>query len=253
MLVPAVAAGLVIVVSGVLYLSAGQTGALTSGFDTGNPPLTGAQHLANLWGIPSIWFGVFGPSGLGWLDTVPPATVTVAGFGVFAAAVFIGIHRLRPRRAVALALAFAALWAMPFVLLAQSRAMVGTQVQSRYLLPLMILLLGVASLAPRIASAWSGPRLVVAGLALTLAMSLSLHDNIRRYTVGVDSNAIDPGLAAEWWWSAAPSPLTIWLVGTAAFAAVFAILWMLLRRIDEPDDIAIDAIEPMTQAAQSPR
>jgi hypothetical protein len=144
------------------------------------------------------------------------------------------------------------------VLLAQSRAVVGTHVQSRYLLPLIVLLLGVASLSPRIMSAWRGPRLLVAGLALTAAMSMALHDNIRRYTVGVDSSAVDPGLDAEWWWSAAPSPLTIWLVGSVAFAAVFAMLWLLLRRIDDPDDIEFETAQPepaarLVERTQTPR
>lgn len=248
MIVPAVSAVLVIVVAAAFYLAAGQSGTLASGLPTENPPLSGAQHLANLVGVPILWFGAFGASGLGWLDTLPPAAVTVPAFGVFAAAVFIGIHRLKPRRAIAVALAFAALWAVPFVLLAQSRAVVGTHVQSRYLLPLIVLLLGVASLAPRILSAWRGPRLLVAGAALSMAMSLALHDNIRRYTVGVDSNAVDPGLGAEWWWSAAPSPLTIWLVGSVAFTAVFAMLWILLRRIDDGDDMAAEPMKTVEPA-----
>ena len=229
MLIPGLAAALVVVVGVLFYLSAGQSSALASGLPTQNPPLTGAQHLANLLGVPILWMGAFGSSGLGWLDTVPPQAVTALAFGVFAATIFVGIRRLAVRRAVAVAFAFAALWLVPFALLAQSRAVVGTEVQSRYLLPLMIILVGVASLLPRVSAEWRGPRALVAGGALAVAMSLALHANIRRYTVGVESNAIDPGLSAEWWWAAGPSPLVVWLVGTAAFAAVFVLLWLVIR------------------------
>lgn len=230
LLVPAITAGLVVLVGGVLYLSAGQAGALASGLPTDNPPLTGAQHLANLLGVPILWWGAFGPSGLGWLDTVPPATVSILTFAAFAAAIFLGIHRLTRRRALAVTLAFAALWLVPFVMLAQARAVVGSEVQSRYLLPLMIILVAVASKLPGITAQWRGPRIVVAGAALAIAMSVALHANIRRYTTGADSNAVDPGLGAEWWWAASPPPLIIWVVGSLAFATVFVLLALVVRQ-----------------------
>ena len=247
-LVPAIAAGLVLIVSAVFYLSAGQAGAVVSGLPTDNPPLTGSQHLANLLGVPILWWGAFGSSGLGWLDTVPPATVNVLAFAVFAAAVFIGIHRLSWRRATAVGLAFAAVWLVPFVLLAQSRAVVGTEVQSRYLLPLLVIVVGTASLSPRIVGAWRGPRSIVAGAALSVAMSIALHANIRRYTVGAESNAVDPGAGAEWWWTVGPSPLGIWVIGSLAFAAVFVLLCSSLRELDRHEAgrgwSAATAVEP---------
>ncbi|WP_194397787.1 DUF2142 domain-containing protein [Microbacterium atlanticum] len=231
--VPAIAAALIVVTAAAFYFTSGQGGVLASGLPNENPPLSGSQHLSNLLELPQLFTGAFGAVGLGWLDTQLPASVHVLAFGVFCAAVFIGIHRVRPRRAVALALAAAALWAVPLVLLAQSRSIVGTTVQSRYVLPLMIILVGVATLAPRIVQAWRGPRSFVAALALAFAMSLALHDNIRRYTVGQDSNALDPGAGAEWWWSAAPSPLVVWLGGSAAFAAALGLLWLVVARLDD--------------------
>ncbi|MFK4805831.1 DUF2142 domain-containing protein [Microbacterium sp. ZW CA_36] len=241
LLVPAITAGLVVAISGIFYLMAGQAGALASGLPNQNPPLTGAQHMANLLGVPILWWGAFGPSGLGWLDTVPPAAVGTLAFAVFAAAVFIGIHRLGVRRGAALGLAFAAVWLVPFVMLTQSRALVGTEVQSRYLLPLLLILVAVASLSPRIVGSWNGPRAVVAGTALTVAMSIALHANIRRYTTGTDSMAVDPGLGAQWWWQAAPSPIAVWLIGSAAFAAMCVLLILTLRRVDVPAEEAVTA------------
>jgi len=228
-LVPGISAGLVVLVSALFFLSAGQSGAISTGLPTDNPPLTLGQHVSNLLGIPVLWFGAFGSSGLGWLDTIPPAVVSTLAFGVFAAAIFVGIRRLGVRRGVALAAAFAALWVVPFFLLAQSHATVGSEVQSRYLLPLMLILVGVASASPRTAAEWRGPRSLVAGGALAVAAAVALHTNIRRYTVGVESNAIDPGVDAEWWWTGVPSPLAVWLIGSLAFAAVFVLLWLCLK------------------------
>lgn len=231
--VPAIAAVAVVVMSAAFYLTSGQGGVLASGLPNENPPLSGSQHLSNLLELPELFLGAFGSTGLGWLDTRLPASVHVLGFGVFCAAIFVGIHRLSTRRAIALVMAGAAVWAVPLVLLAQSRSLVGATVQSRYVLPLLIILVAVASLSPRILSAWRGPRSLVAALALAFAMSLALHDNIRRYTVGQDSNALDPGADAEWWWSAAPSPLMVWLIGSAAFAAALALMWVVLRRLED--------------------
>ena len=246
--VPAISAGLVVICSVLLYLTAGQSRALTAGLPTQNPPLTGAQHLANLLGVPTLWYGAFGSTGLGWLDTVPPAAVTVLAFGVFAAAIFVGIRRLSVRRALGVSIAFAALWLVPFILLAQSRAVVGTEVQSRYLLPLMIILVGVASASSRVAAEWRGPRALVAGGALSLAASIALHANIRRYTVGVESNAVDPGLAAEWWWNVGPSPMTVWLIGSVAFASMFVLLWLSLRQAPTGADAVSDVGESSADA-----
>lgn len=251
MIVPGIAAGLVILISLAFYLTAGQSGTVVSGLPNENPPLTGGQLFANLLGVPSLWWGAFGGNGLGWLDTVPPMMVPVLAFGVFAAAIFIGIHHLTVRRGIAVAMAFGALWLVPFVLLYQSRAVVGTEVQSRYLLPLIIVLLGVASLMRRADREWGGPRLLVAGLSLTAAMSLALHFNIRRYTVGAESAAIDPGAGAEWWWTGVPSPMAVWIIGSLSFAGVFVVLWLLTHRETQLDGLsAVGAPSTDTPALQ---
>ncbi|QIG38317.1 DUF2142 domain-containing protein [Microbacterium sp. 4R-513] len=253
LLVPLASAALVVIVSIAFFLTSGQSDVVSSGLPNENPPLSLTQQLANIVGIPILWLDAFGGSGLGWLDTAVPAVVTVLGFGAFCGAIFVGIHRVGLRRAIALTLAFAALWLVPFVLFNQSHASVGSIVQSRYLLPLMIILVGVASLAPRILHSWRGTRMLVAGAALSLAMAVALHYNIRRYTVGADSNAVDPGRDAEWWWATAPSPLAIWVIGSLAFAAVFVVLWFVLREVSDQPDIDETVAVPTTDTEASPK
>lgn len=227
-----VTAGVIACIAITFYLSSGQSGSLSSGLPSDAPALTRAQQLANLFGVPILWFGAFGASGLGWLDTVMPAAVSVLGLSAAAGAIFIGIRRPSWQRGVAVLLAFAALWAVPFVMLSQSHAVVGEIVQSRYILPLIIILLGVATAGVDAVRDWSGTRSAVIALILAFTTALSLHDNIRRYTFGADANAIDPGANAEWWWRDVPSPGTVWIVGSVAFAAALGLLWWRLSVVE---------------------
>jgi hypothetical protein len=222
--IPAAFGAGVVIVSALLYLSAGQGGSVTDGLNTELPPLTPGQHLYNLLGVPQLWVGAFGAWGLGWLDTEMPATVWVGVTAVVAGAVFVGIRSLTPRRALTLGLAVAAAWGVPFVLQAQARMTVGSYVQPRYILPLLIILVGVATAAVAAERWWTPPRRWVAVAVLAVGAAIALHTNIRRYTTGLDVISVDPGARAEWWWPVAPSPAMIFLVGAVAFAVALTLL-----------------------------
>lgn len=225
-----VVAGVVVAATSLgLYSVAGQGTAVVAGLTPDAPPLTPSQHASNLLNIPFLWTGAFGTWGLGWLDTHLPAVVSTLSLAVAFGIVFIGIRRLSVRRTIALLLVFAALWVVPFALLAQSNALIGEQVQPRYVLPLLVILLGVASASENTWRWWRGPRAVVAASALATAAAIALHDNIRRYTTGLDDQALDPGASAEWWWNGAPSPLAVWVIGSAAFAVALGLLVVTLR------------------------
>lgn len=225
-----ISAGIIALLSAAFYLTARQGGAVVSGLDGGSPALSAQQIISNFLEVPSLWVGALGGWALGWIDTNLPSVVEVLTMSVFAGALFVGLRRASARRTVAVALALAAIWLVPFFLLYQSRTVVGDLVQPRYILPLMVILIGVASLRVDAERAWSGPRLWLGGVALTIAYGVSLHTNIQRYTTGADQLSVDPGADAEWWWSHAPSPLATWVVGTIAFAAIFGIIHLLLPR-----------------------
>ncbi|KQZ82068.1 hypothetical protein ASD56_14355 [Microbacterium sp. Root166] len=229
-LIPAVTGGIIVLVSAVFYLNAAQGGAVVTGMTEGNPPLTGGQLLSNLLEIPSLWIGAVGGWHLGWLDTRLPATVPILVMVVVAGALFVGIRRLDLRRLVALLLVLASLWVVPFVLLYQSRVVVGTIIQPRYLLPLLVIAIGVASLRRDAESSWNGGRLGLAAAALTVAFTVSLQFNIQRYTTGTDESSLDPGANAEWWWNGAPSPAFVWVLGSLAFAGMLALFALALPR-----------------------
>lgn len=243
LLVPLIGAGLIAIISVAFYLTSGQSGAALTGLEGDRSPLTPGQHLTNFLGVPGLWVGALGKWGLGWLDTIPPDGVWVLSFAVFAGALFVGIHAMRGRRVLAVLLALAGMWLVPFALLAQSNAVIGTEVQPRYILPVMIIMIGVASMRPDAAAAWFGMRYVLAGTALVISFAVSLYYDIRRYTTGLDGTAINLSRNVEWWWPSAPSPMAVWVVGSLAFAVMLVLFWVVVRA-----DVALDRRVPADRA-----
>lgn len=227
LLVPLITAGAVIVTAAAFYLSSGQSQAVVSGLPSARDLLTFGQLAKNALEVPALWIGALGGWGLGWLDTTIPTIVTFGSLAVACGAVFIGMKSFTWRRAVAFGLAALALWAVPFVLLAQSRALVGEIVQPRYILPLLIILIGVVSASPASRLWWRGPRAYVAAAVLAFGAAVAMHVNIQRYTTGVDVAAVDPGARAEWWWVLPASPLAVWIIGSVAFGLALALIaWL---------------------------
>lgn len=230
-LVPLIASAAIVILSVAFYLSAWQGSSIVGGLDGDRLPLSGAQHLSNFLSAPSLWSGALGGWGLGWLDTPMPAAVTVLTGAVYWGAIFVGLGRATVRRGIAVALAIGAMWLVPVVLLGQSRMLVGELIQPRYLLPLMIITIGVASVRFDADRAWKGVRIILAGAALTFAFAVSLHFNMQRYTTGTDQLTVIPGTNGEWWWAYAPSPAIVWIGGTLAFAGLFVGFWLILPRM----------------------
>ena len=228
-LVPILTAVAIVIVSAAFYLGAKQGGAAFGGLDPAQNSLTVAQHISNLLEIPSLWTGALGQSNLGWFDTRMPAAVWVLTTAVFAGALFIGIRRPTRRRMIAVVLALLAMWLVPFVMLAQSNALVGATVQPRYLLPLLLIVAGVATLRPDAERAWDALRYAFASACLWIAATIAMHQNIARYTSGSDGDSVDPGASAAWWWPGAPSPLVVWLGGSLAFAGMLVAIWLVKR------------------------
>ena len=247
-IIPLVAMGISLVIAFLLYRTAQQGDALSDGLASATPPLTTRQLIENVLQLPSLFSGVNPGWGLGWLDTNLPASVWVAVIAVMGAATMIGLRRVDWRRATALLLVAVALCAMPLYLLAQTHALVGTQVQPRYLLPLLIIFFGLAAATSGAAGEWRGPRQWILSTVVVFVMCISLHVNLRRYTTGVDDAALDPGRGAEWWWVGAPSPLAVWMIGSLALAGLLALLALRNRG----DAVGVDGDREREEASPSP-
>jgi hypothetical protein len=204
------------------HASAGGSGSAESTVQV----LDGFGLLAyNVLNVPSLWTGVFGGWGLGWLDTPMPAIVLVSCLGVFFAVGFLGLTRMSGRKLfVVIGVAFV-LWALPTYVLTTGGHIVGSGVQPRYILPLIVLLGGLIVLQPRARGIeFHRAQVVVLILALAGANFVAMHMNIRRYVTGNDEPGWNLDEGAEWAWGGPFSPSFVWVVGSAAFAGLLVVL-----------------------------
>ena len=230
-----------LVACGIFYLSSTQGTSAINGF--GNPvtavggfggqienvstdtPSTVALLAFNVLNAPMLWEGAFGSWGLGWLDTDLPSIVYLGSLAAFVAIAFIGFGNLNKRKMLALIGIGLALWVLPVYVLTKGGSHIGTEVQPRYLLPLIILFAGVLLVKVREEELrlTRGQAYLVA-IALSIANFVSLHFNMRRYITGIDSMGWNLNHAVEWWWSGFIPPMAVLLIGSIAFAAVAVIV-----------------------------
>jgi hypothetical protein len=229
--IPAVGA---VLAAGWLFFQRGALGVLTEGIGEDGEAFDWRLLWHNFIEVPGLWMGAFGiwPWGsLGWLDTPMPQLVAFLSFGVFIALLGVGITGSTWRvRAVTLVI-LAMMWVYPLFILQQAGFLVGAGFQSRYGLPLLVVLLGVAVLRPEGAPGLiekASQRMWMAG-ALSVANSIALHQNLRRYVTGLDERGFNLELGREWWWfglrESAIGPMSVWLVGSLAF---FAVAWIVI-------------------------
>jgi hypothetical protein len=161
---------------------------------------------------------------LGWNDTFLPPLVFAFGVLALGALTYRGLVNIPPRKAVAAGLALGALVLVPLTFLQREGLGVGEVVQSRYLLPLIVLLLAVLSvrfpLRGRRASGLELPTAVawVLAIAMAASASLSLWVHAHRYASGAERGLFDVDLVMEWTGiTPLPLPLVV-LVGVIATA-----------------------------------
>ncbi len=217
-----------------LFLTARQTASGVSGFRTGGGIIGGdnSQNLEgfgrfayNLLNIPFLWAGNFGQWGLGWLDTSMPAVVSYGTIACLVAVGFVALSRLWGRKLFVVLAAGLVLWILPVYVLTAGGDLVGESVQPRYVLPLIVLLVGLVLLTrPGTPLVFSRPQLVLVIATLSVTNLVALHINLSRYVTGTDNPGLNLDAAPEWWWNLAISPMTVWIVGSLAFASAVAIV-----------------------------
>ena len=230
---PVVLAGLCVF----LFFSAGQSAVINpDGFTAGDPNVNLVSlAAANLLLLPQLWLGALGFTGLGWLDTGLPGLVWVTVAAIFSAMVFWGLQKTPLRKAIAVALIFASLVAVPMYILVHDRVFVGAYVQPRYIYPLMILLIGVALFGlDRLDLRLSRMQLLVIAGALTIANAVAMHVNLRRYLTGSDGGGLNLNRDLEWWWNIPVSPMVVWAVGSVAFGLVMLTAALYSRERESP-------------------
>lgn len=200
-------------------------GAATSGLAApANSVSSFALGVANFQSLPVVWFGSLGyglMGGTGWLDTTTPPLVGFLTVFVWGGVVFSSCLAGSIRKALALVLLASIMVAYPLYLLDESKSVVGTNFQPRYLLPILVVLTGISMLeSPLWRSRLSFTQCVLVVGALSLAQCIALYTQIRRYVTGFDVSGLNLDAGREWWWGGPISAVGVWIVGSIAFGVM---------------------------------
>lgn len=212
-----------------LYLSSGQLSGDAG--STGGPTSVtsirpSAQFFYNVMELPGLLQGMVGGNmgALGWLDTPMPALTVVTMTLVVGCLIFVALREIRPAKALAMFGVLGSLIGLPLWVLYTHHTLVGYWVQSRYLLPLFPLAIGIALLGrnPFRTIRLSRAELVAIYLAVIVAQAAALHRNIRRYTSGTKELGFNLNNNLKWWWDFGPGPMKLWALGCLSFAVAAA-------------------------------
>ena len=226
--------------------------------------------VENLMEIPSLWAGSLGTWELGWFEWELPQTIPVIMVGAFSALIFMGLRVIDWRKGLALALLLLALVLIPSYILYGIQTKVGTEVQPRYLLPLILISAGVALYGFRRDDlGLTTIQSLVLIVGVSYANSLALFKTMRRYLTGTDYPGLNLNSNIDWWWAGANpnflvSPMLIWFVGSLAFGLALLGGYLLLRGqysnplesnfakgeapIDQQSEIASSIAQPLADA-----
>lgn len=230
------------IVGGLAYLSAGQSSAVAGG-PGGSFSLS--RFAGVLIDVPDLWVGALGRWGLGWLDTAMPAFVWVSASAVFFGSIYLALAPMRRRQGLALAMVGLAAWLVPAYVQYLSGAPVGAFVQPRYVLPLMTVFAVTAFVrldGPAVPL--STPQRWFVVVALSMANSVALHYNMRRYLTGFDVAGLNLDAGREWWWDVPFSPMVVWALGSIAFGTAMVLLSTALARSARTteSDVVMDTV-----------
>lgn len=220
-----------------LFFSSAQSSVASNGlYSGGGVEWTAADKIQLLMGnivqLPALWAGVFGMTSigapavsignLGWLDTQMPMIVWLPALAVYISLFYGGLRNISKLKLFSLAIIVLAITALPLYVLQRSFAGVGAEVQPRYLLPLIIVLLGIALLSTESDVAHLFPSKIQKYLligSIIVANSIAVHFLMRRFITGIDVRGVNLNTAQEWWWSGlGMSPMAIWILSSICFA-----------------------------------
>jgi len=189
---------------------------------------------SNIVNLPLLLTGVFGTWGLGWLDTEMPSSVWFLALASFVGVTFVAANSLSKYRAVASGLVAAALIVLPLYILTRQNIPVGVDVQPRYLLPLVAILVAMLVFPDRNGIPFSMSKFgwFFIGGSLVVTNAIALHINIRRYVTGTDVQGVNLDEGAEWWWEGALlTPNGVWLAGSVSMVVALASLWIIRKEL----------------------
>lgn len=246
--------GVVVVGAGTAFIAAGNTSLLKSGFGgTADVPVSSMPEgllilTQNVLNLPLILteHSVFN------LEGVTPPLVSVIPVMAVGALTLLGLRHMTAMKTVVAVGIFTLLAGLPLFVEQMGGNTIPGPVQSRYVLPLLPVLLAVVLWRPRSGGAptLSRAQAWAVTLGLVLSHTVALHTYIRRWVTGLDVFELNLNRGAEWW-HAGPSPLATWIIGSIGFAVVASsIVW--LRRDTDGDDVVPAGDTPTIGANSAP-
>jgi hypothetical protein len=177
----------------------------------------------NIITLPRFITGFFGSWGLGWFELELTITVWLFTLQAFLLIIVFSLRKSRNFHRWIFGALFATMCAAILYANQQKFGKIGEYIQPRYFLPffLGIVIIAAANKTER----YPNSLVITVAILATISNSIALRDTIRRYTTGQDvfiSKSLNNPI--EWWWQFGPQPETVWLTGTLAFAALWAIL-----------------------------
>ena len=187
------------------------------------------QNFSNL---PSLVLGSNGFGPLGWMDTPLPVAVStlwLLAFGLLLARFFDASKR---REKNVLLLTWTGLCALVMVGLARLGLVVGEIYQPRYFTPGVMLCIGLMCIpiSRKSSNMMDRSSRLTITVCLVVAMFLSIHTNLTRYTNGLDTKTLNPD--PIWWRDGLPSPIVIAVISSGMFA--FSLFFVL--KTEKADD-----------------
>jgi hypothetical protein len=179
--------------------------------------------LQNFFNLPRFIMGFFGSWGLGWFELEMTHTVWLFALQAFLLTTVFALYKSDKVRRTIFSGLFAVMCMAILYANQQKFFKIGIFIQPRYFLPFFLGIVIIAA-ANKTARFPNSLVLTVAILA-TISNSIALRDTIRRYTTGQDvfiSKSLNS--PREWWWNFGPAPETVWLIGSLAFAMLFAVI-----------------------------
>jgi hypothetical protein len=179
--------------------------------------------LQNFFNLPRFIMGFFGSWGLGWFELEMTHTVWLFALQAFLLTTVFALYKSDKVRRTIFSGLFAVMCMAILYANQQKFFKIGIFIQPRYFLPFFLGIVIIAA-ANKTARFPNSLVLTVAILA-TISNSIALRDTIRRYTTGQDvfiSKSLNN--PREWWWNFGPAPETVWLIGSLAFAMLFAVI-----------------------------
>jgi hypothetical protein len=170
---------------------------------------------------------------MGALDTPVPNLVPIITIGLLAAWLFLLTDVKGLLETISTICIYSLLVVLPSYYLYLGSNTVGENVQPRYVLGLLPLLI-VTSLGfnrPMATTKYSLPtRFIVTAWVLFIANGLSLLSNLERYVSGINSSTF-PNLFSDidWWWPISISPLLVWIFGSLAYLVFLLTLFQFLK------------------------